>query len=60
MTKSTPSNHKQSERDMLRECLRVLYEENLDYITRNNLGDPHHNGSMKMARFALEQTKDKP
>jgi len=34
--------------------LRMLYEEQVDYITLNHLGDPHHNQSMQMARAALK------
>ena len=40
---------------MLREALEMLYEETKDYITINNLGDPHHNQSMKLAKQALSK-----
>lgn len=36
-----------------RAALRLLYNETKDYITRNNLGDPHHNRSMQVARKVL-------
>ena len=39
----------------LREALELLYLEQVDYITRNHLGDPHANHSMRMARAALER-----
>ena len=31
-------------------ALRTMYESEKDYIIRNNLGDPHHNQRMKVAR----------
>jgi len=34
-------------------ALKILYWENVDYIRINNLGDPHHNESMKKARDVL-------
>lgn len=40
--------------DVTEEALRVLYEETADYIRINNLGDVHHNRSMKLARHALK------
>ena len=41
----------------LYEALNLLYTSTADYITRNNLGDPHHNHSMKLARAALAKAK---
>ena len=35
------------------DVLVLLYNENVDYIEINNLGDPHHNESMKRARDVL-------
>jgi len=37
----------------LAEALKMLYEETVDYIQLNHLGDPHHNRSMQLARAAL-------
>jgi len=37
----------------LERALRMLYDEQVEYITVNNLGDPHHNLSMCLARVAL-------
>jgi len=37
------------------EALRMLYEENKDYILTNQLGDPHQNQSMKVAREVLSR-----
>ena len=34
-------------------ALRVMYEAEKDYIIRNNLGDPHDNQRMKVARDLL-------
>ena len=34
-------------------ALQILYDETVDYVTLNNLGDPHHNQSMKNARDVL-------
>ncbi len=34
-------------------ALRVMYEAEKDYIIRNNLGDPHDNQRMKVARALL-------
>jgi len=39
----------------LLEALKVLYEETVDYIQRNNLGDVHHNLSMRLSRDALNK-----
>ncbi len=39
--------------DRIREALKILYEEQVDYITINHPGDPHHNRSMQLARDAL-------
>ena len=41
------------ERQELIEALRVMYESEKDYITRNKLGDPHDNQRMKVARALL-------
>lgn len=38
-------------------ALELLYLENVDYITINHLGDPHHNKSMQMARDALRRAR---
>jgi hypothetical protein len=38
---------------ILREALQGLYDETADYIRLNNLGDAHHNQTMKKAREAL-------
>lgn len=38
-------------------ALQTLYAENVDYVTLNNLGDPHHNQSMKNARDVLSDAK---
>ncbi len=35
-------------------ALSNLYEETADYITINNLGDVHHNASMKLAKLELD------
>lgn len=35
--------------------LKTLYDNQADYITRNNLGDPHHNQDMKDARDVLAE-----
>ncbi len=35
------------------EAAQELYRNTADYITRNNLGDVHHNRDMQMARDAL-------
>jgi hypothetical protein len=43
----------QGELQRTREALKILYEETADYIRINNLGDVHHNQSMKLARAAL-------
>jgi hypothetical protein len=43
-----------NEVEKMREALQMLYDETVDYVTLNKLGDPHHNKSMKMARDALE------
>lgn len=37
----------------LREALKWLYDETVDYIQLNHLGDAHSNSSMKQARAAL-------
>jgi hypothetical protein len=42
----------------LLEALQMLYAEQVDYITLNHLGDPHHNQSMKLARAALSQSTE--
>jgi hypothetical protein len=39
-------------------ALSMLYAEQVDYITLNHLGDPHHNQSMKLARAALSQSTE--
>lgn len=44
-------------RDM-RWALDALFNENVDYIKVNNLGDPLHNKSMQQALLILERTKD--
>jgi len=36
-----------------RDALSMLYQETADYIKINNLGDVHHNQSMKLARNVL-------
>lgn len=38
-------------------ALNLLYQETADYIMRNNLGDVHHNQSMRLAYEALSTTK---
>jgi hypothetical protein len=38
---------------MVAEALRGLYNETADYIRLNNLGDTHHNATMKAAKEAL-------
>lgn len=40
------------------EALKMLYEETVDYITINNLGDPHHNQSMRLAAEALRRIRE--
>ncbi|MCP1173762.1 hypothetical protein [Ralstonia chuxiongensis] len=40
------------------EALQMIYLEQIDYITLNNLGDPHHNQSMQMARAALAKARE--
>lgn len=40
----------------LAQALKILYEETADYIRINNLGDVHHNQSMKGAREALHES----
>ena len=45
----------EAERDALREALQMLYDETVDYLTLNHLGDPHHNQSMKLAHAALSR-----
>lgn len=44
----------EADRARLREALRMLYNEQVDYINLNHLGDPHHNRSMQLARAALD------
>ena len=39
-------------------ALRMLHDETEDYVVLNNLGDPHHNQSMKMARAALRAMEE--
>lgn len=39
--------------DALVDALELLYNETADYIRLNNLGNTHHNESMKRARAAL-------
>ena len=56
--KAMPNTHaaliRQARRaEKLELALRRLYEETADYITINNLGDIHHNQSMRLAREAL-------
>lgn len=46
-----------AQNQLFRSALRTLYAETADYIRINNLGDVHHNQSMKDARNALEQTQ---
>ncbi|CAB4187679.1 hypothetical protein UFOVP1155_53 [uncultured Caudovirales phage] len=41
------------EAERLRPALQMLYDETVDYIKLNNLGDTHHNLSIQMARDAL-------
>jgi hypothetical protein len=43
--------------DTLLAALRLLHDETADYITINNLGDPHHNRSMQMARDAIARAE---
>ncbi len=50
---SSPCGCKDREVMRLREALQLLYDEIADYIRINNLGDVHHNISMRMARDAL-------
>ena len=38
-------------------ALRLLYSEQVDYITINHLGDPHRNVSMQLARDVLGKKK---
>lgn len=45
------------QRDELRAALKTLYLEQVDYITRNHLGDPHHNQSMKVARSLVGENQ---
>lgn len=47
---------KDSETERLRAALQAIYDETADYIRINNLGDVHHNTSMKMARDALAKS----
>jgi len=42
-----------ADRAVMRSALQNLYDETGEYIELNNLGDPHHNQSMKDARSAL-------
>ena len=42
-----------AQREELRKALQALYGDTASYITVNNLGDVHHNESMKLARAAL-------
>jgi len=44
----------------IREALQRLYDETVDYIRINNLGDVHHNVSMQMARDALAAPSGEP
>lgn len=45
--------------DKLYVALWILYHDTKEYIRINNLGDPHHNQGMKLAREALREcTKD--
>lgn len=37
----------------LRNALQMLVDEQVSYVTVNNLGDPFHNQAMKVARAAL-------
>lgn len=46
--------------DALRLALQTLYDETADYIRLNNLGHPHQNQSMRMARDALAQPAQQP
>ena len=36
-------------------ALKFMYEAEADYITRNNLGDVHHNDRMKLARDVIAE-----
>jgi len=45
-----------AEIERLRAALQAIYDETADYIRINNLGDVHHNTSMKMARDALAKS----
>lgn len=45
----------------LADASQELYRNTADYITRNNLGDVHHNRDMQMVRDALAAlTEDTP
>ena len=43
--------------EILRNALKILYEETADYIRINHLGDVHHNQSMKLAKESLGEEK---
>ena len=47
-----------SQVEVLREALKILHDETVEYITINHLGDPHHNQSMKLAREALKKADE--
>jgi len=57
----TAVNSFESQRELIRElaeALTELYSDTADYIARNNLGDIHHNQSMKMANAALAKVRE--
>ncbi len=41
----------------LLEALKLLHDETADYVRVNNLGDPWHNQSMKLARAAIAKAE---
>ena len=52
------AEEKQSERERkLLEALKILHDETEDYIRINDLGDPHHNRSMQLARAAIREAE---
>jgi hypothetical protein len=40
------------------EALKALHDETADYITRNHLGDAHHNRAMQLADAAIRKAEE--
>jgi hypothetical protein len=49
----------QGEVERLREALQIMVDEEVDYMTRNNLGDPEKQHTIRVARSALTLKSEK-